>query len=491
MANVTNRGKSLPRFPASVFTSGFTTIGRSGLTYTFGADFRILGSANLTDPALVILAVQDTTTGAFGKATLADLTATSQPLNPNLTAFAGLTLAANKLPYATGPGALALADFTPFWRTVLDDADAATSRATLGVAIGSDVQAYDVDLAAYAALSGTGLVARTGAGTAATRSIAGSTGRISISNGDGVSGNPTVDWDGVQVRKNSTGSTFTRRRVNLIEGTGISLTVADDSGSDEVDVTVAVAASGSLPVGYLNGFLQSNNTTDATNDIDVASGSAKASNGVDDLTTTQTIVKQIDVAFAEYSSPGTASGGRDSADNLTIAKTFHIHMIGGSGKNTQPFFSTSLAPTLPSGFTFRRRVGSLYWTGSAIKAFVQVGQSEWLWTTPVLDVNTSAASTSGTTASLTLPSGIRARSRLNVRVFCAASAGNVYLSTPDQSNDTPSGTAAPLGFGGNTNFVYQIQATVVTNTSAQIRYRALNASTELLIATLGWVDLSL
>lgn len=43
----------------------------------------------------------------------------------------------------------------------------------------------------------------------------------------------------VGVRKNSAGSTFNRRRINLIEGTGVTLTVADDSANEEVDVTIA------------------------------------------------------------------------------------------------------------------------------------------------------------------------------------------------------------------------------------------------------------
>lgn len=53
---------------------------------------------------------------------------------------------------------------------------------------------------------------------------------------------PTADLDAtarVGVRKNSAGSTFERRRVNLIEGSGVTLTVADDAANEEVDVTVA------------------------------------------------------------------------------------------------------------------------------------------------------------------------------------------------------------------------------------------------------------
>lgn len=43
----------------------------------------------------------------------------------------------------------------------------------------------------------------------------------------------------VAVRKNSTGSVFTRRRINLIEGANVTLTVADDGASEEVDITIA------------------------------------------------------------------------------------------------------------------------------------------------------------------------------------------------------------------------------------------------------------
>lgn len=56
-----------------------------------------------------------------------------QPIDQTLTALAALATAANKLIYATGPDAFSTTDFTAFARSLLDDADAATMRATLGL----------------------------------------------------------------------------------------------------------------------------------------------------------------------------------------------------------------------------------------------------------------------------------------------------------------------------------------------------------------------
>lgn len=58
---------------------------------------------------------------------------------------------------------------------------------------------------------------------------------------------PFLDQNGnarVAINKNSGATVGTRRRINFIEGSNVTLTIADDAGNEEVDVTIAASGGG-------------------------------------------------------------------------------------------------------------------------------------------------------------------------------------------------------------------------------------------------------
>lgn len=118
----------------------FKKLGLSGLLLILSMNSAFAVCGKLTDcvalssvadnDLLGIVDVSDTTiaaTGSYKKITRSNL------LKPNLMAIDGVTSAADKLFYFTGSGAGAVTSFTSAGRSLIDDADAAAQRTTLGL----------------------------------------------------------------------------------------------------------------------------------------------------------------------------------------------------------------------------------------------------------------------------------------------------------------------------------------------------------------------
>lgn len=111
----------------------------------------------------------------------------------------GLQIGLNVQGYSVNLATLSAVVPSSLGLDLLASANAAAAQTSLSLVPGTHVQAYDADLAAIAALATNGLIARTSAGAAAIRSIAAGAG-ISVTNGDGVAGNPTIAATGGSVR---------------------------------------------------------------------------------------------------------------------------------------------------------------------------------------------------------------------------------------------------------------------------------------------------
>lgn len=243
----------------------------------------------------------------------------------------------------------------------------------------------------------------------------------------------------------------------------------------------------SVPRGHIAGFQLSNSSGDANHDIDISGGRCRSDDDTTSLFKGTPITKRIDVAWSE----GDNQGGLDTG-SVAVDTTYHVFAIYNPTTNTFDVLITASfsSPTMPTDYTKKRILGSIYTDGSAnIIGFSQFGD-EFLWDSPPLDYD-STITTTASLHGLSVATGRKVQAIINATLAGGSDNTEAYLSSPDVDDEAPSITGAPLAsVRQDESFDRQMTAAmkIRTNTSGQIRARNSRVGTALKIVTLGWID---
>lgn len=234
--------------------------------------------------------------------------------------------------------------------------------------------------------------------------------------------------------------------------------------------------------GYLSGCILSNDATTPNTKLDVSAGIA--------MDSTNTFLINLPATVINFGVTG--AGGLD-AGSIAAATWYHVFAIAKADGTASAIVSTSASsPTMPSGYTYKRRIGSARSdVSSHLNTFSQLGD-EFLWTgssSPWLDVNAVTLAATAQTKTLTVPTGVQVYALFHafIRDDGTTSVTSCVVTALDEADQSGSlqfdlvtpGTTSGYGAG---NF------RIRTNTSAQIRVRGSGTAAALTISTRGWID---
>lgn len=209
----------------------------------------------------------------------------------------------------------------------------------------------------------------------------------------------------------------------------------------------------------------------------------------------------VNLTSAGYSwavSNGNAINGYSGGTTLPNSSTIHMYLCtGGTGTGVYAVPNSSFplsAGSAPAGYnTSIRRIGSFNTTSAGAPIpytateIAGGGARCMLSGNSILDVNNAATTTANRTlTTVTVPLGIKVT---HIGRFQTGSTGLALVTSPDEADQAPATGATPLydmdsGTGATQNMAFE----TLTNTSAQIGIRASATTTNIYVATRGFVD---
>lgn len=172
----------------------------------------------------------------------------------------------------------------------------------------------------------------------------------------------------VAVSKNSGATVGTRREINFIEGANVTLTIADDSGNEEIDVTIAATGAAGAPstidyvVGTADAGLSAELVATDTATIDFVIGAGLATWDVKANSIVNTLLRDS-AGFSVIGKGSTGTG--DPADIVAADET----VLGRTAAGNVAFSALATGQITNAAVTAVKLVNSGVFTGDATTTF--------------------------------------------------------------------------------------------------------------------------
>jgi hypothetical protein len=251
-------------------------------------------------------------------------------------------------------------------------------------------------------------------------------------------------------------------------------------------LTVAGKTAGLGQRGMIDGFQLSCTTTTTT--LTTTAGECRDSTNV--VSFASAITSKV---LATTWAVGNAANGLDTGS--PAASTWYYVwaiMKDSNGVGDILFSLSSTAPTMPTGYTFKRIIGAVLSDGAKnITKFIQIGNFfKWLAIATEANWNSATVGTTVVTAALgAVPPAYRVQAVLNA-LYSNAGAHGGYIFSPDETGTTANALApvkynlTNLGAG----LIIAGQISVFTNSSGQISAVADTAASSVSVGVVGWFD---
>ncbi|MGH9553256.1 MAG: hypothetical protein ACRD3W_28000, partial [Terriglobales bacterium] len=241
----------------------------------------------------------------------------------------------------------------------------------------------------------------------------------------------------------------------------------------------------SLLQGHIGGLGLSNDGVSPQTVLDTSAGVATS----DDATVMMKLAS-LTKSTAAWA-VGSGSGCLDSG-SIAASTWYHVFVIErpDTGVVDELCSTSATAPTFPTNYTKKRRIGSFKTDASGhILAFSQYGTGntrEYVWAAPLTDVNADTAlSTSNRLYTVNAPLGIKAMARVTAQVANTASNVGFTIMSPDETSQALNNVRVISGtLAGGEEFLIR------TNTNSQIQMNSSAATNNTVwLSCTGWLDL--